>query len=167
MNNNDTENVPKLNGYAWHVNTESKYEGKKVPEKLIRLIQNKESVETNQENLNKLIFRHSEIHCGSCVTREIRLLKDFAEEIGWDNIIFIASNSDSLFVERFKRVSQIKTDVYNVDPLYFKIDEESLETPYLFIVDEDSSFKELFISMRENEVRTSQYFKNIEKYFIE
>jgi tryptophan synthase alpha subunit len=135
---------------------EEKYTNNEIPDKFYSLIKD---IENKKEP--KLVFRFSQIHCSSCVTREIRTLRSFANQIGWERIIFVATNSDEEDLNRFKRVSQIKTKIFTVDPYFFQLDDEPIDTPYMFIIDSDSSLKELFISMKENEVRTEQYLERI------
>src|SRR5690554_4736723 len=137
------------------------YKTKPVPDSIFNILN------PDQTNLNepKLVFRFSQIYCGTCVTREIRLLREFAREIGWENIIFLATNSDEAYLRRFQRVSQVQTPIHNITYDFFGVDQEHLDTPYMFILDSDSSFKDLFISMKENEVRTQQYLEKIRSYF--
>lgn len=161
--NSEQSKYSEKTSYSWLVNLENTYENEDLPEKFFELI-NKDKTELIDTS-NKLVFRFSQIYCGTCVTREIRLLKEFAKEIGWENIIFIATNSDEEYLLRFKRASQIKTKIFNVPISYFRLDDESIDTPYMFIVDSDFIFKELFISMRENEERTRIHLKKIKPFF--
>lgn len=114
-------------------------------------------------NKSKLVFRFSEINCGTCVSREVRLVKELARDVGWDRIIFLTSNSNQEYLNRFKRVSQVKTKIFNIDQEYFPIDKEWISTPYMFIVDNDSIYKNMFISMKENEKRSEHYLGRIEE----
>lgn len=147
--------------YSRIVTIQDRYKAKAIPDSLLSIL-NEDQLSSSSP---KLVFRFSQIYCGTCVTREIRLLRDFAGEIGWENIIFLATNSDDEYLKRFQRVSQVKTPIHNISYTFFEIDNEPLDTPYMFILDSDSSFKELFISMKENEVRTQQYLEKIRTYF--
>lgn len=147
--------------YSRIIGIQNNYTNNSVPDSLFAII-NEDQLDLNSP---KLVFRFSQIYCGTCVTREIRFLREFAIEIGWENIIFLATNSDEEYLKRFQRVSQVKTPIHNISYDFFKIDNEPLDTPYMFILDADSTFKELFISMKENEVRTQQYLEKIRKYF--
>lgn len=153
--------LERKSSYLRITNLKNEYINKPVPDSLFIITEEKINL-TNP----KLIFRFSQIYCDTCVTREIRLLREYAKEIGWENIIFITTNSDEKFLNRFQRVSQVKTPINNVSYDFFEIDKESLDTPYMFILDSDSTFKELFISMKENEVRTTQYLDKINKEYF-
>lgn len=139
---------------------ENRENGEKLPDTFFTLL--------NNNNLNleksKLVFRFTEINCGTCVSREVRLIKKLANNVGWDRIIFLATNSNEKYLNRFKRVSQIKTDMINIGHDYFPMDKEWISTPYMFIIDSDSVYKNLFISIQENERRSEVYLEKVEKF---
>ncbi|MEO9885045.1 MAG: hypothetical protein ABJR05_06705 [Balneola sp.] len=154
-------NTPRKGGYAETVYLEKKYESYKLPKSFFTVTR-----DINLGNNEKvLVFRFSELNCGSCVTREIRELRDFAKKYGWEQIIFLATNSDNEALETYKRVSGIKTEVYNINQHFFELDKELIDTPYMFIIDQDSIIKELFISMKQDPDRSVDYFNSISKYF--
>ncbi len=86
--------------------------------------------------------------------------------ISWDNIVFVATHNDDEYLRRFQRVSRVETTIHNVSDNFFPIDDEPINTPYMFILDSDSTFKELFISMKGNDVRTKQYLERITKVYF-
>ncbi|HSH53071.1 MAG TPA: hypothetical protein VK982_15195 [Bacteroidales bacterium] len=143
---------------------EQKYENTKIPDSFFQLVENAKE-DTSNLIRTKLVFRFTEVTCGSCVTLSTRLLVNYAEKIGWNNIIFLATNNDVEFLNRYKRVSRIKTKIYSISNNFFVIDDESLNTPYMFTIGPDSTIKNLFVSVKENAFYTEQYLKNISSIF--
>lgn len=131
------------------------YISKRLPLKFINLIDN---VDLSNP---KLVFRFDEVTCGTCVTTDIRILRQYANSIGWNNILFLTTNNDQFYLDRFIRIRKIKSDIYRVERIYFELDKQLLDTPYMFIFDTDSTFKDLFISSKDGGVRTKQYFESI------
>lgn len=153
--------APKRGGYAETVSLQEKYESSKIPKAFFNV-----TSDISLGNSEKmLVFRFSELNCGSCVTREIRELRDFADKYGWERITFLATNSDKEALETYKRVSRIKTEVYNIDQHFFELDKELVDTPYMFVIDQDSTIKDLFISMKQDPDRSIEYFSSISRYF--
>lgn len=149
--------------YSELVEIENKYEGSPPSPSFWDTLSTR-TISIEQE-VPLLVFRFTEISCNTCVNRDIRLLRSFAESHGWDRIIFFATNSDSDYLERFRVVSQIKTEIINVEANFLSIDQAKLDTPYLFTIDSDSVFEDVFISMKENEQRTKLYFNRIAEEF--
>ena len=98
-----------------------------------------------------------------CVTTD-RILRQYANSIGWNNILFLTTNNDQFYLDRFIRISKIKSDVY-IERIYFELDNQLLDTPYMFIFDTDSTFKDLFIQVKmeglEQNSISNQLFKVI------
>lgn len=160
---NTQQKKVKKTSYFWLTKLENKYEKESLPKEFINLINS----DLSKDSLSiKLVFRFSQLYCGACVNREVRLLREAAKKIGWMNIIFIATVPSKDDLNKFKNTNHIKANIYNVNNPYFSIDKEPIDTPFMFIIDSDFAFKELFISMKENEIRTEQYLHHITtKYF--
>jgi len=147
--------------YSKTINIQNEYKNKPVPDSLFEVFNDQEIDFTHP----KLVFRFSQVYCGTCVTREIRLISKFANKIGWGNIVFLATNRDNEELKRFQKVSGVESPMLNISFDFFEIDKEPLDTPYMFILDSDTIFKELFISTKEIEERTQLYLNRISNYF--
>jgi|GEM_PF-4213915 len=125
------------------------------------------SDESRDINLPILIVRFSEFYCNACINRDVEILKRLSSDIGFENMIYLVSHNRNYYWKRFKEIKKIKSGFYNVSFDYLDIDRDSLTTPYMFILDQDSTIKSLFISIKEDEARTIEYLESIKKNFID
>lgn len=120
---------------------------------------------TNKNEESILIFRFSQLHCSSCISREVLFLKEYSEIIGWEKIVILATNDREYFLPRYKKAMKLGSDIIKVPEIFFSVDEEKLLTPYM-LVWHNGEYKKLFISLKENEKRTEKYFENITKRYF-
>lgn len=111
----------------------------------------------------KFIFRYSHLNCNVCVDVLIPELKALSENIGEDNLVFIASYLNDRDLHVFKRVNEIRTPIYNTESLPIPLEEENL--PYCFVLNEDHSVTHLFIPRKEMLDQTEEYFTMIRDLF--
>jgi hypothetical protein len=133
--------------------------GKKIPLKGI------------YKNKTILVLRYSELNCQECVNKQVKALKDFAKEVGEDNILLIASYRERRNLYLFKRMNQIHFNVYNIKEDGLGMNLEKLSIPYFFVLDHNNIASLVFIPTKEFEsllksylsVIKNRYFKNIKK----
>lgn len=138
------------------------YKDKSLEEILILNTYNNENtldyLKTRIKGAYTLLVRFSEIHCTSCMIRDMNILKNKTRETGWNNIVFTASYSNEDYFHLFKRVHQIDEEILRVDMDFLPLDNELTDTPYYILLDQDLKIVELFISSKFAEVRTRKFF---------
>jgi hypothetical protein len=119
----------------------------------------------NKRNFPTVIFRYSELHCQECVNAQIKTLKDFANDIGYDNVLLLANYKNNNDLSVFKRLNQLRDmKIYQVDSLNISIEEFNL--PYVFVVDKNMSVQLLFIPDKELSDLDTEYYKIIKRKFF-
>ena len=81
----------------------------------------------------KLIFAFEDKSCEECINTELEILSKFTSVIGKENIIYISSFENSKNHLKFEKKKGIK--VYNIADNHFGLPIESLDYPFLFLVD--------------------------------
>lgn len=99
-----------------------------------------------------LIFRMSKLNCTECINEYINIL-DEAEGKGLKYYI-IADYDNERNLALFKRVNNIKMDVYSSDYLY----EDEIKEPYFFIYQNDIMSKVMF---------PNDNFEELTKYYLD
>jgi hypothetical protein len=115
-------------------------------------------------NNPKLVLRYSEIACNSCVDAQLKILEKLAIKIGSENIIILASYKNNSSLWRFKRINNIRLNLYNIDNLGFSLERENI--PFYFIIDNTFNVKMIFIPIKEKPYLTEKYFEILSSRFF-
>lgn len=111
----------------------------------------------------KFIFRYSYLNCNVCVDALIPMIKTLAQEIGDDNVIFIATYKNERNLHVFKRINQIRSQIYNIESLPIILDD--INTPYCFVLEKDDTISHVFIPRKEMIDHAQDYFNVIGQLF--
>ena len=114
---------------------------------------------------NKIIFRYSQLGCMACVDKELKRIDNLAKKIGYDKIIVLATYFSNRDLYSYKRVNDIKVEMYNIPIGSFHNDIEKLKIPYIFIVNKTLEIKSLFIPRKDIPQLTEEYYKYISSSF--
>ncbi|MEP1140291.1 MAG: hypothetical protein ABJH44_08695, partial [Balneola sp.] len=142
------------------------YLGKNLPEMVhdIHSLNEEFFNELDTDSLQGPLFmiRFAEVHCSSCMIRDINLLKDYIPKKSWDNILMIASYDNEDYFKLFARMHDLENqNIYRVDSHFLDVDKQLKDAPYYMILDEDLEIKEFFISSKFSDKRTEVFFENL------
>lgn len=149
------------------------YDANSIPEDvvLLKTFNLKDSVFISKIDLTKpkLVFRFSDISCHTCIDQEIGNLKVIESQIGIENILILGSFENNRKAISFSKLSGLdRFNFYSVDyrALNSGLEEEHL--PFLFILDQSMSIKNLFIPHYQLPTLSTKYYNVIKKkYFYE
>ena len=79
-----------------------------------------------------LVLYYSELHCSSCVEKQIKLLNKAAETICNKNIFISASYNNTRELLLFKRMNQITLPIYNLDSDGLGLSTDKVQSPVFF-----------------------------------
>ncbi|MEN6453321.1 MAG: hypothetical protein ABFD10_03615 [Prolixibacteraceae bacterium] len=109
----------------------------------------------------KLVFRFTDLYCNSCIVSVLPLLKSFSDSIGKSNIVLFVSASN----QKYSRLLRIDYDldfpIYSVGYDFVNNDVEKLNSPYLFILNTDTTGNKIFIPEKSLPELTEYYFSSI------
>jgi len=109
-----------------------------------------------------LLIRFAEVHCSSCMVRDINLLKDYIPKESWSNILMIASYENEDYFKLFARIHDLEDkNIKRVDSHFLEVDKQLTDAPYYMILDENLKIQEFFISSKYSDERTEDFFKNL------
>lgn len=132
-----------------------------------RLNPNLELINENQQPIRleelldgqkKLVFRYSELNCHQCVDSAFKSLKSLVKEIGEEKVIILASYSRFRSLALFKRLNQLKMDVYNINEEALGIPLERSGIPFMFLLDKEYKTKFVFVPEKTMPQLTENYF---------
>lgn len=111
------------------------------------------------------VCRFSELNCERCIKAAVKEIVSYADSIGKENILFLASYSNKLYFDRVPNTYDIGTiEMLNWKTLDIPI--ESLGFPYYFVLDSFMTIHELFLPQKETPKITQEYLRLInDKYF--
>jgi len=108
----------------------------------------------------KIIFRYSELNCQLCIEDEIQILKKYIDAIGFDNILFFSTYNTTRDLFLFKRMNQLQDfEIYNLKEEKLNIPVDSLNIPYVFVVDSFGNVFMLHIPERTKPEYSEQFYK--------
>ncbi len=112
-------------------------------------------------NRNLMVLKFSEISCDICVDSITSILKNYIEDKYQSQIIVISNYSHPKYIFRYRRLNDVNfsvyTDVYN----NFELPVDSLDTPYLFILNEYLQVMNVFIPLKRLPDQSINYFSSI------
>jgi len=114
-----------------------------------------------------VVFRYSNISCGSCVDSEVLLLRQLVNQVGLENVLIVTDNEDTGQIFRYKRMHKIidvNTVISNDDNLNIFTHEYSI--PYYFIIDSNLLIRSVYIPHSELNELTIQWYNKIENIFF-
>jgi len=121
----------------------------------------------------KMIIRSSETGCGVCIENELKIIKNFAEKFGAENIAIITTHSNVRRLEVFKMTNQIPFELYTCPALGMPFETAFIgsQKPFIFILDSTLTTKHFFIPEVSEPAASNgyysalyvRYFKNHEK----
>lgn len=110
-----------------------------------------------------VIMRYSELNCSVCVDSTIIHVKKL-EKLNIP-VIYVSSYSTRRDLILFKKLNELENDIYETN---FESSLDSINMPYLYIVDEDYIQKSVYFPKKENMAEYMLYLRHITKtYFRE
>lgn len=116
----------------------------------------------------KLVVRYSDVNCNTCVDSLFTSLAGFSDRIGEENVIIMASyhNRRDLFV--WKRLNNIRYNVFQVPHDQMGLEIEKKNIPFVFILlPGNGAVHQIFLPMKENTERTRVYLEFIARRFFD
>ncbi|MFL1011686.1 hypothetical protein [Flavisericum labens] len=108
-----------------------------------------------------LVIKYSKLNCNTCVDSLLSSLKRIKKDI--PHAFFTDYEYDrDLYL--FKRINNIKSKVYKTK---YKTSIDSLNMPYVYVLDEDLSQKSVFIPKKENILDFDNYLSEISNFYWE
>jgi hypothetical protein len=87
---------------------------------------------------SKIVFYFSPTQCHKCIDKEVPNIKAFADSIGGNNIIAIASETNQEFLRRFSLIKKINIPFYLIrQPNELNKDIYDSDVPYAFLIDKN------------------------------
>lgn len=119
----------------------------------------------NNDSSSKMIIRYSALACDACLYEELKVLEDFFNRIGIENVIILASNHNV-------RSLKVRKSTLSVDLAIFQIEEtgipfeEKNSSLFVFLLDKDFIVKDFFIPEKTLPELSKNYYSIIcEKYY--
>lgn len=114
----------------------------------------------------KLIYKFNEVSCTACIEGNIRIANMLSEQIGIDNIIFLAHFENYRNFLSYCKLNDILLPIYLiVDYNAFELQVDNND-PCFFIIDESCSVEMFYIPTSTNHELTNSYMRIIENRFI-
>ncbi|WP_282126612.1 hypothetical protein [Marinifilum flexuosum] len=111
----------------------------------------------------KLIVRFNTNSCDLCQDIVFTYLKEYSKIIGRDNILFFGTFNNENEIQQYRnRLDQLGT-VYNISKGQIVNDIESMNTPYLFVIDEFNRYVNVFIPEKNNHHILKDYLDSVVK----
>ncbi len=111
----------------------------------------------------KLIFRYSNLHCHSCIDKQLDLLNRYTDSIDDGRIILFAYYQNVRDRFLFTRSNHIRFNTYSVKSL--DIPFEELQFPYFFVLDKNLKINDSFLPTKEDTMLTINYLSIISSKF--
>jgi hypothetical protein len=110
----------------------------------------------------KLFFRFKETHCDGCVQSSVRMLSQLSDSVPELEITVLSGYQN---VRQFNAYSQSqqKFEVYNVNEI--PLPTEYQDQPYLFVVTPDYRIRNVFITVKDDDLLTEQYLKMMQNKY--
>ena len=112
----------------------------------------------------KLIVRYSELNCKSCVDSILYYTEQFGKRIGRDKIQVWAKFTSLSNYLLMKRIIDHDIDLYDASNFSFGVD--SLNVPYLFILNNAMTISNIFIPHKEFPQLNEWYFSTIKERLL-
>jgi len=113
----------------------------------------------------KLIFNFTDINCNSCITQEVENIKKFTDSMGIKRIVLLANYRLSRDLIVFKRMNNLRVDVYNTNNQKLGLKVEEYNLPYYFIANNEGETKQVFIPEKERPNLSAKYYEVISGVF--
>lgn len=110
-----------------------------------------------------VIMRYSELNCGVCVDSTVAYVKKLEQNLGIP-VTYISSYSNRRDVILFKELNGIGSNIYKTN---FISKYDSLNYPYLYVIDKDFVQKSLYFPKKENMGDFMLYLRYITKKYFE
>lgn len=114
---------------------------------------------------NKLVLRFTDLDCHTCIEEQIQKLDSYVDSIGINNIIYIVSTDNPVYLKGFKLRNNIKVSVYKISKeknRYF----EDIGLPYFFVLTLDGKITHTFVPYKEMPEYTNDYLHIIYKRYF-
>ena len=108
-----------------------------------------------------LVLYYSELHCSSCVEKQIKLLNKAAETIGSKNILISTSYTNTRELLLFKRMNQIKLPIYNLGSEGLGLSTDKVQSPVFFVLSKDLKTQNIFVPLEFDPELTMSYLDKI------
>ena len=121
---------------------------------------NKISITELLNNSPKIIFRYSGLNCQLCIEEEIKILRKYINDIGFDNILFFSTYNSTRDLFLFKRINQLQDfEIFNLKEEKLNIPIDSLNIPYVFLIDSFGNAVMLHIPEKTKPEFSEQFYK--------
>ena len=113
----------------------------------------------------KMIIRLSAFACDICLDEEVKVLSDFAHQIGKENIIIFASNYNIRSLKVRKNNLSINLPFYRLEETGIRF-ETTNSSLFIFLIDTDFIVKDFFIPEKTLPELSRDYYSTIvSKYY--
>ena len=113
-------------------------------------------------SLPVLVVRFSQRHCSSCIEDLISLLnKNISQKISV-KVVFLTDFLKSIYAKSFiKQNDNFLFPMRNIGVSGTGLKSESVNLPFMFIVDKENKIRQVFTHVKEDKTRTIHYLKAI------
>jgi len=111
-----------------------------------------------------LIFRFSDFNCIACYEDYFSQIRFFFDDIGNENILFLAKYSSMRDLNVFLRTQNFSCRTYNLFEEGLGLSIENLREPYFFILDSSFEIKNVFIVSKGYPELTDEYLNQVSKF---
>lgn len=108
-----------------------------------------------------MIVRYSELNCQSCVDSLLFYAGQFANKVGCENVQVWATYSNRRNFSLTERLNKKAIDILDARDFSFGLD--SINVPYMFILNSDMTISNVFIPHKEFPDSYDWYFSIVEK----
>lgn len=109
----------------------------------------------------KLFFNFTDINCSSCIAQEVGNIIKYADSIGIKRIVLLGNYRLSRDLIVFKRLNNLKMDIYNTNNQKLGLKVEEYNLPFYFLAKNEDESKHVFIPEKERPSLSEKYYEVI------
>ena len=138
-------------------------EGYDMPDSIF-FIQNKDSLSLINLSYSRpiLIFRHSNLHCKTCVDLACKILNECFDNFPEDVVLLYSSEYEEN-IKRYKRVNRMKYFSYNIKSDTFSWLPEVYNNPYFFVLYPNGKVSNFFMPHSKYPEITKKYLEGVRR----
>ena len=119
-------------------------------------------------SLPVLVVRFSQRHCSSCIEDLISLLKKSISQEFSIKVVFLTDFFKPVYAKSFiKQNDKFLFPMRNIDVSGTGLKSESINLPFMFILDKENKIRQVFTHVKEDKVRTVHYLKAIVDNYLD
>lgn len=125
---------------------------------------NQAKIKQAMHSVPKLVFYYSDLNCNSCVESIVAEIENFRDSIGIDNIIYISDYKRTRDMQIFKRINQIKSEIFNISSLNIPMDQAHV--PFLFVLGKDNEVRSVYVPNKEDLNNLKSYLSIVRNMYF-